>query len=152
MARERFEGSQGHQERGSSSKTAASRRGGRRFGTSSSLSQVCKSVGVLFFDECTIRQPFMDGAAFKAQVDSGQVGFKRGDSITLELSRRENYAGYAKDDTWAISACGDFKTESTVLARSVFYGPTKNNTLELMLVGDEDAKVAAKLFNSECNV
>ncbi|KAJ2620180.1 hypothetical protein H4R22_005330, partial [Coemansia sp. RSA 1290] len=31
----------------------------------------------------------------------------------------------------------------------VFFGPNKNNVLELALVGDEDAKVAARLFNEE---
>ncbi|KAJ2819002.1 hypothetical protein GGI24_004925, partial [Coemansia furcata] len=144
MARERFEGSQGRQESGS-----GRRRGGRSFGAPSSFPQACKSVGVLFFDECTMRQPFMDSVAFKAQSIRNQIGFSKGDSITLELSRRENYAGYAKDDTWAISVCTDFKTETTFLARSVFYGPSKNNTLELALVGDEDAKVAARLFNAE---
>ncbi|KAJ2378580.1 hypothetical protein H4S02_007328, partial [Coemansia sp. RSA 2611] len=148
MARERFEGNQGRQESGSG-KMAGMRRGGKLFGAPSSFPHACKSVGVLFFDECTIRQPFMDSAAFKAQSSRSQIGFSKGDSVTLELSRRENYAGYAKDDTWAISVCTDFKTESTFLARSVFYGPSKNNTLELALVGDEDAKAASKIFNAE---
>ncbi|KAJ1657611.1 hypothetical protein GGF38_004379, partial [Coemansia sp. RSA 25] len=148
MARERFEGIQSRQE-GGSSKVTGRRRSGKSFSAPASFPQACKGVGVLFFDECTMRQPFMDNAAFKAQSTCGKVAFNKGDSVTLELSRRESYAGYARDDTWAISACMDFKTESTFLARSVFYGPSKNNTLELMLVGDEDAKVAARLFNAD---
>ncbi|KAJ2890320.1 hypothetical protein IWW38_004199, partial [Coemansia aciculifera] len=148
MARERFEGDQSRYE-GASGRMAGRRHGSKAFGTPSSFPQACKSVGVLLFDECMMRQPFMDSAAFKAQSARGNISFRKGDSITLELSRRENYAGFAKDDTWAVSSCSDFKTESTFLARSVFYGPSKSNTLELMLVGDEDAKVAARLFNSD---
>lgn len=112
------------------------------------LYRICKSVGVLYFGECSINQPFMDSAAFKAQLNRGKVNFSKGDSVILELSRRENFAGYAKDDTWAISTTDEFSNELTFLARSVFFGPSKNNMLELMLVGDEDAKIAAKVFNS----
>ncbi|KAJ2462342.1 hypothetical protein GGI03_004529, partial [Coemansia sp. RSA 2337] len=148
MARERFEAAQGRQESGPG-KAASKRRGGKYFGAPSSFPQACKSVGVLFFDECTMRQPFMDSTAFKAQSSRSLIVFAKGDSITLELSRRENYAGYAKDDTWAISVCTDFKTETTFLARSVFYGPSKNNILELALVGEEDAKVATRIFNAD---
>ncbi|KAJ2074984.1 hypothetical protein GGI09_008688, partial [Coemansia sp. S100] len=148
MARERFEATQGRQESGSGM-SVGKRRGGKSFGAPSSFPQACKSVGVLFFDECTMRQPFMDSTAFKAQSSRSLIVFAKGDNITLELSRRENYAGYAKDDTWAISVCTDFKTETTFLARSVFYGPSKNNILELALVGEEDAKVATRIFNAD---
>ncbi|KAJ2446734.1 hypothetical protein GGF42_005619, partial [Coemansia sp. RSA 2424] len=78
----------------------------------------CKGVGVLFFGECTMRQAFMDIAAFKAQPTCSKVALSKGDSVTLELSRRESYAGYARDDTWTISARMGFKTESVFLARS----------------------------------
>ncbi|KAJ1939028.1 hypothetical protein FBU59_004256, partial [Linderina macrospora] len=113
------------------------------------MAQACKSAGVLYFDDCSMRQPYMDPLAFKAQLSKGSVGFGKGDSIVLELSRRENYAGYAKDDTWAISTTDEFLADQTFLARSAFFGPSKNNTLELKLVGDEDAEVAARIFNTD---
>ncbi|KAJ1829862.1 hypothetical protein LPJ70_007067, partial [Coemansia sp. RSA 2708] len=130
MARERFEGR---------TKGSLAKKG---------FAQVCKSVGVLFFEGCTVRQPFMDSAAFKAQRDKGAVTFSKGDSVSLELSRREAYAGYAKDDTWAISTSEDFPLDETFLARSAYFGPNKNNVLELVLVGEEDAKAASRIFSA----
>ncbi|KAJ2801164.1 hypothetical protein H4R21_002889, partial [Coemansia helicoidea] len=136
MARERMEAQE--------ARPPAKRRG-RAAG--SGLVQACKSVGVLLFDGCTLRQPFLDSAAFKAQRSTGAVQLAKGDSVMIELSRREAYAGYAKDDTWALSAADDFAYESTFLARSAYYGPSKNNTLELVLVGDEDARAATRILN-----
>ncbi|KAJ2719597.1 hypothetical protein GGI07_005124 [Coemansia sp. Benny D115] len=120
--------------------------GKARIQSTTGLAQACKSVGVAYFEECTIKQPYLDGAAFRAQVTRGSVQFSKGDSLTLELSRREKFLGYAKDDTWAISTSSDFPTETTFLARSMFFGPSKNNTLELMIAGEEDAKAAMRIF------
>ncbi|KAJ1984950.1 hypothetical protein EDC05_006573, partial [Coemansia umbellata] len=127
MAREKHEGCKKFADVNSSSnipsykqkqqRKRSSKLFGGGIGGGPSLAQACKSVGVLFFDECTARQPFMDSAAFKAQLNKGSVYLGKGDTIMLELSRRESYAGYAKDDTWAISSSEDFTTESTFLAR-----------------------------------
>ncbi|KAJ1888077.1 hypothetical protein LPJ66_008755, partial [Kickxella alabastrina] len=151
MAREKHDGTKTRAE--TSSNTRISKRGKgsdgtREFrGNTGGFAQVCKGVGVTYFDSCTLRQPFLDGAAFYAQRSAGgSVRFHKGDSVTLELSRRENYVGYARDDTWAISTSADFPTATTFLARSVFFGPSKNNTLELMLIGEEDAQAALRVF------
>ncbi|KAJ2853503.1 hypothetical protein J3B02_003111, partial [Coemansia erecta] len=119
----------------------------RGFGTSGSLAHACKGVGIMYFEDCTLRQPFLDGKVFRAQASKGSIQFAKGDSVTIELSRRENNAGFAKDDTWAISTSADFATDTTFLARSAFFGPSKNNTLELVIAGDEDAKAAMRIFN-----
>ncbi|KAI8320667.1 P-loop containing nucleoside triphosphate hydrolase protein [Martensiomyces pterosporus] len=147
MAREKYDSNAQRAQASAQGGSSGGRRGRMLAGRTASIAQVCKSVGVLFFNECTIRQPFMEGMAFRAQLSKGSVQFSKGDSVVLELSRRESYAGYAKDDTWAVSTSEDFPTESTFLARSVFFGPSKSNTLELMLVGEEDAKAAARIFN-----
>ncbi|KAJ1848472.1 hypothetical protein LPJ57_008560, partial [Coemansia sp. RSA 486] len=55
--------------------------GGKRgFGSSGSLAQICRSVGVMYFEDCTLRQPFLDGKAFRAQAGKGTIQFAKGDS------------------------------------------------------------------------
>ena len=52
------------------------------------------------------------------------------------------------DDMWAISTTSRFGGSQTFLGRSLYYGPSKENFIELQLVGENDEKISKSIISS----
>jgi hypothetical protein len=50
----------------------------------------------------------------------------------LVIRNKEHYSKYNKDDIWVISKLPSFEPSQTFLARSVYFGPFSDGTLEVI--------------------
>jgi hypothetical protein len=62
------------------------------------------------------------------EINSGYTSERR---VKLVLKNREMHSKYCKDDIWVVSKNQAFDANQTFLARSVYYGPLSNGTLEV---------------------
>ncbi|ORZ10100.1 AAA domain-domain-containing protein, partial [Absidia repens] len=69
-----------------------------------------------------------------------------GSSFCLTLKNRENSYKYGKDDIWVVSNVLAFDASSTFLARSTFYGPSSNGSLEIECITPRDTRVASNMI------
>ncbi|KAL1922935.1 uncharacterized protein VTP21DRAFT_9311 [Calcarisporiella thermophila] len=65
--------------------------------------------------------------------------------VLLQLSEKEHHSVYSKDDMWVVSSSVDFEPASTFLARSTFYGPFSDSTLEIQCIFPRDSEIARSL-------
>lgn len=65
---------------------------------------------------------------------------------------REHYSKYQKDDIWVISKVSTFESSQTFLARSTYFGPFSDGTLELDCISARDVRVAAKVLQANQSV
>lgn len=62
---------------------------------------------------------------------------------------RESYAKYNKDDLWVISKVPTFESSQTFLAKSTYFGPFSDGSLELDCVSPRDLRIATKFLNEK---
>ncbi|KAJ1674050.1 hypothetical protein EV182_004068, partial [Spiromyces aspiralis] len=108
-----------------------------------------KALGMGYYSECTLRPSWSSPEESGALVAGISTSTNIFGSMFLEINYREHYSRYSKDDLWAISADSRFGHNGTFLGRSLYYGPSKENSLELQLVSEHDAKVAKQILSSE---
>ncbi|KAG1576061.1 hypothetical protein G6F50_000527 [Rhizopus delemar] len=65
----------------------------------------------------------------------------------LVIRNKEHYSKYNKDDIWVISKLPSFEPSQTFLARSVYFGPFSDGTLEIDCISPRDARVSAKVVS-----
>jgi hypothetical protein len=59
---------------------------------------------------------------------------------------REHYSKYNKDDVWVISKVSTFESCQTFLARSTYFGPYSDGSLEMDCISARDVRVATSIL------
>jgi hypothetical protein len=62
----------------------------------------------------------------------------------LKLRQKEHHSKYNKDDIWVISKSSMFESSQTFIARSTFFGPFSDGTLELDCISPRDVRIAGQ--------
>ncbi|KAI8056283.1 uncharacterized protein B0P05DRAFT_285529 [Gilbertella persicaria] len=94
------------------------------------------------------------GIAIYVQNELKQENPRYGQS-TFRLmlrSNREHHSKYNRDDIWIISNVPSFESSQTFLARSTFFGPFSDGSLELHCLSARDARVASQVMKKETSV
>lgn len=97
--------------------------------TGAELERVIRSKGMGLYCEVDFRQDHRHGR--------------------LKLKQKEHHSKYNKDDIWVISLSPMFESSQTFLARSTFYGPFSDGTLELDCISPRDARIANQCCNKK---
>ncbi|KAI8908255.1 hypothetical protein DFJ77DRAFT_170299 [Powellomyces hirtus] len=69
-----------------------------------------------------------------------QRGLRRPKNLILALESKEHHSVYSRDDLWVVATSPDFS--STFIARSHFYGASRNTAIELCPMSPHDVKLA----------
>ncbi|CEG73858.1 hypothetical protein RMATCC62417_09155 [Rhizopus microsporus] len=77
----------------------------------------------------------------------GDTRYQDSTRYRLVLRNKEHHSKYSKDDIWIISKVSTFDPSQTFLARSIFYGPFSDGTLEVDCVSPRDARIANKIVS-----
>lgn len=67
----------------------------------------------------------------------------------LLKGNREHYSKYNKDDIWVISKVSSFESSQTFLARSTYFGPFSDGSLEIDCLSPRDVRVATKIWQED---
>ncbi|CAO3697118.1 unnamed protein product [Rhizopus stolonifer] len=70
----------------------------------------------------------------------------------LMIRNKEHYSKYNKDDIWVISKSPTFEASQTFLAKSIFFGPFSNGSLEVDCISPRDSRVASKVTSESSEV
>ncbi|KAI8331208.1 P-loop containing nucleoside triphosphate hydrolase protein [Chlamydoabsidia padenii] len=89
-----------------------------------------RSKGLSFYQNC--------------QLQSNSRSYT-GSTLSLMVRNRESSYKYGKDDIWVISKVLAFDASTTFLARSTFYGPSSNGTIEIECITPRDTRVASSI-------
>lgn len=60
---------------------------------------------------------------------------------------RESYTKYNKDDLWVLSKVPTFESSQTFLAKSTYFGPFSDGSLDLDCLSPRDMRVANNMLN-----
>ncbi|KAI9590834.1 hypothetical protein BDF19DRAFT_175411 [Syncephalis fuscata] len=102
---------------------------GNRYSGMSAAEKYYRSRGISFYGHCTLSIQY-SGANHSSAVQ---------DTFLLKLDQYEHSSKYAKDDLWILSKDRLFKSESTFLARSTFYGPSSTtSSIQLKSLNEQD--------------
>ncbi|KAI8375244.1 hypothetical protein EDC96DRAFT_541205, partial [Choanephora cucurbitarum] len=88
-------------------------------------------------------------------VQSELKGNRQQHSPRLRLmirSNREHHSKYNKDDIWVVSGTSSFEASQTFLAKSTFYGPFSDGSLELDCLSARDTRVAMQVLKRDSSV
>jgi hypothetical protein len=67
----------------------------------------------------------------------------------LLKGNREHYSKYNKDDIWVISKVSSFESSQTFLARSTYFGPFSDGSLEVDCLSPRDVRIATKIWQED---
>ncbi|KAI9484200.1 MAG: P-loop containing nucleoside triphosphate hydrolase protein [Benjaminiella poitrasii] len=59
---------------------------------------------------------------------------------------REHHSKYNKDDVWVVSKTSSFESSQTFLARSTYFGPFSDGSLEFDCISPRDVRIASQLM------
>lgn len=92
------------------------------------LERIMRSRGVGMYVQCELKGDDRGGSEKRLR-------------LMLHQSR-ESYAKYNRDDLWVISKVPTFESSQTFLARSTYFGPFSDGSLELDCFSPRDVRVA----------
>lgn len=64
----------------------------------------------------------------------------------LTIRNKEHYSKYNKDDIWVISKSPTFEASQTFLAKSIFFGPFSNGSLEVKITKEKEKSADSFFF------
>jgi hypothetical protein len=67
----------------------------------------------------------------------------------LLKGNREHYSKYNKDDIWVVSKTSSFESSQTFLARSTYFGPFSDGSLEIDCLSPRDVRIATKIWKED---
>lgn len=97
------------------------------------LERIMRSRGIGFYAQCELKG------------DQRHESDKR---VKLYMKQnRENYTKYNKEDLWVLSRVPTFESSQTFLAKSTYFGPFSDGTLDLDCISPRDIRVATGMLN-----
>ncbi|KAI8988414.1 hypothetical protein BDF20DRAFT_331001 [Mycotypha africana] len=114
------------------------------------LERAIRSKGMSLYVLCEIKSTYPSFSSLSSSSLEGE-GHRRL-RLMIPATSREHSSKYAKDDIWVLSKVSSFESSQTFLARSTFYGPFSDGSLELECISPRDARVAAQILKEEADV
>ncbi|XP_074646101.1 5'-3' DNA helicase ZGRF1-like [Tubulanus polymorphus] len=120
----------------SSSSTSGKNQSRLEITDGNSLTTYLRGHGIVFYPECRFlkkaanffKQKNCPPWAKKSQNMEQMSGKNR---LYIKLSRKDSSKCYSKDDLWIVAQNLNFEMGLTFLAKSVFYGPSNSNEVEI---------------------